>query len=164
MDALLHDTSFWVAIAFIIFVVLAWRPLKKALVTALDDRTDRIRRDIDEAARLREEAQALLAEYKRKQRDAAAEAEEILRHARTEADRLGPYRPGRGPGHRRGPRAGRRPRRRRDPALTDRQGRRRYGGPPDRRFDPGNRHQAALSGALRAMPRAANLPPTACAR
>jgi F-type H+-transporting ATPase subunit b len=88
MDALLHDTSFWVAIAFIIFVVLAWRPLKKALVTALDDRTDRIRRDIDEAARLREEAQALLAEYKRKQRDAAAEAEEILRHARTEAERL----------------------------------------------------------------------------
>ena len=88
MEALLHDTSFWVAIAFIVFVVLAWRPLKKALITALDGRTERIRRDIDEAARLREEAQALLAGYKRKQRDAAAEAEEILRHARIEAERL----------------------------------------------------------------------------
>jgi len=88
MDALLHDTSFWVAVAFVIFVVLAWRPLKKAMVTALDDRTERIRRDIDEAARLREEAQALLAGYKRKQRDATAEAEEILNHARTEAERF----------------------------------------------------------------------------
>ena len=88
MDALLNDTSFWVAISFVIFVILAWRPLKKAMLTALDDRTERIRNDIDEAARLREEAQALLASYKRKQRDAAAEAEEILRHAKTEANRF----------------------------------------------------------------------------
>jgi len=88
MGALLHDATFWVAIAFVIFVVLAWRPLRKAMVTALDERSERIRRDIDEAARLREDAQALLASYKRKQRDAAAEAEEILRHARTEAQRF----------------------------------------------------------------------------
>ncbi len=88
MDALLNDANFWVAISFAIFVILAWRPLKKAMLTALDDRTERIRNDIDEAARLREEAQALLASYIRKQRDAAAEAEEILRHAKTEAKRF----------------------------------------------------------------------------
>ncbi|MCP4328986.1 MAG: F0F1 ATP synthase subunit B [Alphaproteobacteria bacterium] len=85
---MLHDTSFWVGVAFVIFVVLAWRPLSRTLVTALDERAETIRNNIDEATRLREEAQALLASYKRKQRNAAQEAEEILRHARSEAGRL----------------------------------------------------------------------------
>ncbi len=76
MDALLHDTSFWVGVAFVIFVVLAWRPLSRTLVTALDERAETIRNNIDEATRLREEAQALLASYKRKQRNAAQEAED----------------------------------------------------------------------------------------
>ncbi len=88
MDALLHDTNFWVLVSFAIFVALAWRPLRKTVVTALDDRADKIRTDIDDAARLREDAQALLASYKRKQRGVADEAEEILGNARKEAARL----------------------------------------------------------------------------
>jgi F-type H+-transporting ATPase subunit b len=88
MEGLLHDLNFWVLISFVIFVALAWRPLYRIVVTALDQRAEDIRRDIDEAVRLREEAQALLASYKRQQRDAAQETAEILASARTEADRL----------------------------------------------------------------------------
>ena len=55
---------------------------------ALDDRAEKIRNRIDEASRLAEEAQAMLATYERKQRDAAEEAEAILAGARREAERL----------------------------------------------------------------------------
>lgn len=87
MELLLNST-FWVAIAFVIFLALALRPGVKALTTMLDERAARIRSDLDEAQRLREEAQTLLATYQRRQRDALKDAEAILEHARDEADRL----------------------------------------------------------------------------
>jgi len=86
MSHLLQDPVFWTAVAFVIFVVLMYRPLKKALLGALDGRIEQIRAEVDEAQRLREEAQALLASYQRKQREAAQEAEEIVRQARAEAE------------------------------------------------------------------------------
>ncbi len=86
MSHLLQDPVFWTAVAFVIFVVLMYRPLKKALLGALDGRIEQIRAEVDEAQRLREEAQALLASYQRKQREAAQEAEEIVKQAREEAD------------------------------------------------------------------------------
>lgn len=88
MSALIHDPSFWVAVSFVIFVVLAWRPMKKAIAGALDERADKICRDLDEAVKLREEAQALLASYKRRQRDAENEVEEMLKNAKHEAERM----------------------------------------------------------------------------
>jgi F-type H+-transporting ATPase subunit b len=84
-----HDPTFWVAIAFVLFVVLTFKPLKKALTGALDGRAERIRQELDEAARLREEAQKMLAEYKRKQNEASKEAEDLLANAKVEAERLG---------------------------------------------------------------------------
>ena len=84
-----HDPTFWVAVAFVLFVVLTFKPLKKAILGALDGRAERIRQELDEAARLREEAQKMLAEYKRKQNEASKEAEELLAHAKIEAERLG---------------------------------------------------------------------------
>ena len=54
----------------------------------IDARTQRISRTLDEAARLRDEAQRLLADYQRKQRDAAGEVDAMVAQARTEADRL----------------------------------------------------------------------------
>jgi F-type H+-transporting ATPase subunit b len=78
----------WVAIAFIIFVVLAWRPLYRLIGGSLDTRSARIKAELDEARRLREEAQSLLADYQRKQRDALKEAEDILAHATSEAERM----------------------------------------------------------------------------
>ncbi len=80
--------EFWVFLAFVIFVVLVWRKAKTAIFGALDERADRIRRELEEAQRLREEAQALLAQSQRKQREALKEAEAIVAHAREEAERL----------------------------------------------------------------------------
>ncbi len=84
-----HDPTFWVAVAFVLFVVLTFKPLKNALMGGLDGRAERIRQELDEAARLREEAQKMLAEYKRKQNEASKEAEDLLAHAKVEAKRLG---------------------------------------------------------------------------
>ena len=83
-----HDPTFWVAVAFVIFIALVSKPIGKLATKALDERADKIRADMDEAERLREEAQDLLASYQRKQRDAANEADEIVRHAKAEAERI----------------------------------------------------------------------------
>ena len=79
--------DFWVMVAFVILVAFAFKPLFRIVVTALDARANTIKRQIDEAARLREEAQGLLATYQRKHRDAVKEAGDILDHARDEAAR-----------------------------------------------------------------------------
>jgi F-type H+-transporting ATPase subunit b len=78
----------WVAVAFIIFVALVWKPGKRALLGALDARAARIEKELSEATRLREAAQALLAQYQQKQRDAIQQADAILTHAKEEAARL----------------------------------------------------------------------------
>ena len=77
-----------VAIAFVIFVILvAWKGTKK-ITAGLDQRAESIRRQLDETQNLREEAQAALAVYQRQQRDALAEADEIVAQAKVEAGRL----------------------------------------------------------------------------
>ena len=84
----IHGPEFWVLVAFILFVgVVAWKA-RGAILGALDGRAARIRAEIDEAQRLREEAQALLAEYQKKQRAALGEAEGMIRQAGDEAKRL----------------------------------------------------------------------------
>ena len=85
---MLEDPTFWVAVAFVIFVAAVGRKVVGAMNSALDARAKAIGAEIEEAEKLREEAQRLLAEYKRKQRDALSEAEEILDHAKLEAQRL----------------------------------------------------------------------------
>ena len=77
-----------VAIAFVIFIVLvAWKGTKK-LTAGLDQRAEAIRKQLDETQNLREEAQAALASYQRQQRDALAEADEIIAQAKVDAERL----------------------------------------------------------------------------
>ncbi|MEM7227155.1 MAG: F0F1 ATP synthase subunit B [Pseudomonadota bacterium] len=83
-----HDPTFWVLVAFVIFFLGVFRPVVKLLGGGLDKRRERIQIQLEEAHNLREEAQRTLAEYKRKQRDAVEEAEQILRNAKHEADRL----------------------------------------------------------------------------
>jgi len=78
--------EFWVAIAFVIFVIAVFRPLRKGLTTALDARAARIKAEIEEATKLREEAKALLASYQRKQRDAVKEAADLVGRAKAEAE------------------------------------------------------------------------------
>lgn len=82
----LHEPETWIAVSFIAFLVVAGRAIVRMVNKGLDERGAKIRRDLDEARRLRSEAEALLAEYKKKQADAAREAGEILQHARDEAE------------------------------------------------------------------------------
>ena len=87
MVEFLESPETWVAAAFLIFVAfMLWKAVKPMLAS-LDARAARIKAELDEAQRLRDEAQHLLAEYKRKQRDAIREAEEQLRTAEEEAER-----------------------------------------------------------------------------
>ncbi len=77
-NALLSDPTFWVAISFVIFVLLAAKPAWKFITSALDAKIEEIREKIEEATKLREEAQEMLAEYKRKLADADKEAGDII--------------------------------------------------------------------------------------
>jgi F-type H+-transporting ATPase subunit b len=87
MAEFLESPETWFAAAFLIFVAfMLWKAVKPMLAS-LDARAARIKAELDEAQRLRDEAQHLLAEYKRKQRDAIREAEEQLRTAEEEAAR-----------------------------------------------------------------------------
>lgn len=83
------DPTFWVAVAFVLFVgVLLYLKVPAKVATALDSRSVKIRQEIEEAERLREEASDLLASYKAKQREAMKEAEAIVAHAKEEAERM----------------------------------------------------------------------------
>src|SRR5829696_6714046 len=83
------EAEFWVAVAFVIFVgILIYVGVPKMLTNALDDRAKRVRTELDEARRLKEEAQKLLAEYRAKQRQADQEAVAIIEGAKAEAERI----------------------------------------------------------------------------
>ena len=85
----MFDETVWVAVAFVLFVgVIVYLKVPGMITRALDERADKIRRELEEAQRLREEAQALFADYQRKQKNALKEAEEIISHANLEAKRL----------------------------------------------------------------------------
>jgi F-type H+-transporting ATPase subunit b len=89
MIELIFEPETWVAIAFVIFVAIMVRLGVPRLVTkTLDDRSARIKTELDEAMRLRQEAEAVLAQYRRKQQEAEAEAAAIIVSARAEAERL----------------------------------------------------------------------------
>ena len=82
------STSFWTAMAFVIFVVGFGKKIATIIADMLDERAVRIKGEIEEANQLREEAQGLLAEYQKRQRSAQTEAEAIIQHARNEAARI----------------------------------------------------------------------------
>ena len=86
--SLFSEPEFWLTIAFIVFVILVAKPLGGKIGAALDGRSKLIEREIEEAAKLRDEAQALLANYQRKSRDALKEAEAIIANAESEARRI----------------------------------------------------------------------------
>jgi len=85
--SLLHDSHFVVAISFVLFFgLLAYLGVHKFLGKALDDRAGRIREELDEVRRLREEAQAIFAEFERKHRQVDTQVGEIVAHAKVEAE------------------------------------------------------------------------------
>ncbi len=88
IDYLLHDSAFWVAISFAIFSFIAFKLGRNSVLGGLDARIDEVKSEIDNAERLRVEAQELLAQYQRKQRDAKKEADDMVARAKKQAKLL----------------------------------------------------------------------------
>ena len=83
------EPEFWVAVSFFLFLgVIVYFGVHLKLASALDARAASIAKDIEEAKHLREEAAKVLADYKRKQGDAAQEAQAIIKLASKEAEEL----------------------------------------------------------------------------
>jgi F-type H+-transporting ATPase subunit b len=82
-----HEAETWVAVAFLLFIGLAVYLKVPAMVAKmLDERADKIGRELAEAKKLREEAQALLAEYQKKRIEAEKDAANIIAQAKVEAE------------------------------------------------------------------------------
>lgn len=83
------DATFWATVALVIFLgVIVYFKVPGVIGKSLDARADKIRAELEEARRLREEAQQLLAEYQRKRKEAEQEAAEIVEAAKREATAL----------------------------------------------------------------------------
>jgi F-type H+-transporting ATPase subunit b len=79
----------WVAIAFIILMAMfAWLGIHRTVLTALDHRAQRIKAELDDAKRLKDEAAKLLADYQARRASAEREAQEIVTNAKAEAERI----------------------------------------------------------------------------
>ncbi len=83
-----HHGVFWVAVAFVIFFVLFGRMIWRALVGMLDARASTVRLELEEAARLRREAQEMLRDAQRRREEALASARQMLESAQSEAARV----------------------------------------------------------------------------
>lgn len=84
-----QDSTFWVLVAFVLFFALIfYLKVPGKMMGQLDERAAKIKRDLEEAEKLHQEAQQLFAEYQRKQRNALKEAEEIVAAAEAEAKAL----------------------------------------------------------------------------
>ncbi len=82
------NPEFWIAVSFVIALVILVKLAGGTVIGALDAHGARIAAQLDEARKLREEAEALLAEQQRRQRDAINEAKDIIAHAHSEAERI----------------------------------------------------------------------------
>ncbi len=86
---MLDDAEIWVALAFLVFLgLLGYVGVHRIVAKSLDDRSARIKAELDEARKLKDEAAALLAEYQRKRHAAEGEAQDIIAGAKSEAERL----------------------------------------------------------------------------
>jgi F-type H+-transporting ATPase subunit b len=83
------DPEFWVAVAFVILIgVFVYYGIHRTVLKSLDHRSDRIRAELDDARRLKDEAAKLLAEYQARHAKAEAEAQDIIAFAKAEAERI----------------------------------------------------------------------------
>jgi F-type H+-transporting ATPase subunit b len=86
---MLYDAELFVAGGFALFLgVLAYFGAHKKVTGAIDSRADRIKKELEEAERLRNEAEALLASFEKKREEAEAEAKAIVAQAKEEAELL----------------------------------------------------------------------------
>src|ERR1700692_1051685 len=84
-----EEPEFWVAIAFVILMgVFAYFGVHRIVLKTLDHRSDRIKAELDDARRLKDEAAKLLAEYRARHASAEREAQDIIEAAKAEAERI----------------------------------------------------------------------------
>ena len=82
------DPQFWVAVAFITFVVVVFNPLRKILSTNLDSKIKQIKNSIEEAENLKNETQITLSEIKKRHNDVQKEIEHINQEAEKKVNQL----------------------------------------------------------------------------
>ena len=83
------EPEFWVAVAFVILMgVFAYFGIHRSVLKTLDHRSDRIKAELDDARRLKDEAAKLLTEYKSRHASAEREAQDIIASAKAEAERI----------------------------------------------------------------------------
>jgi F-type H+-transporting ATPase subunit b len=83
------EAEFWVAVAFVILMgVFGYFGIHRTILKALDHRSERIQKELDDARRLKDEAAKLLAEYRARRESAVREAEDIIANAKAEAERI----------------------------------------------------------------------------
>jgi F-type H+-transporting ATPase subunit b len=83
------EPEFWVAVAFFILMgVFAYLGVHRTVLTTLDHRHDRIKAELDDARRIKEEAAKVLEQYKARRASAEREAAEIITGAKAEAERI----------------------------------------------------------------------------
>ena len=83
------EPEFWVAVAFVILIcVFVYFGIHRTVLKTLDHRSERIKAELDDARRLKEEAAKVLAEYKARHATAEREAQEIITAAKAEAERI----------------------------------------------------------------------------
>ncbi|ACI91839.1 H+-transporting two-sector ATPase, B/B' subunit [Afipia carboxidovorans OM5] len=86
---MLHEAETWVAVAFVLMVALfIYFGAHRMIGEALDRRSARIRKELDDARQLKEEAQKLVAEYRSRRESAEREAQEIVAAAQADAERI----------------------------------------------------------------------------
>ena len=83
-----QNTNYWVLFSFILFAFTAYKLGKDRVLGILDEKIEKIRKELETAETLRVEAQEMLAQYQRKQREAQTEADRIIRSAQEEAEKL----------------------------------------------------------------------------
>jgi F-type H+-transporting ATPase subunit b len=85
----MFEPETWVAVAFILLmIVFAWLGVHRTVLTALDHRAERIKAELDDARKLKEEAAKVLAQYKARHAAAEREAADIVANAKAEAERI----------------------------------------------------------------------------
>ena len=72
----------------VVLLIMIWKGVPRAIARALDKKIAAIREQLDEASKLRAEAETLRAEYQAKAAAAQQEADQIVAHARAEADQI----------------------------------------------------------------------------
>lgn len=83
------EPEFWVAVAFVILMVMfGYLGVFNKAMAALDHRADRIKAELDDATRLKQEAAKVLADYKARSAAAEREAADIIANAKSEAERI----------------------------------------------------------------------------